>query len=392
MIARLCVSGLATFLVLLGLLTHPGHGSAATTAGAPIMQVQQTYPHGYIEETRNPGEGFSVQIRVLNAGAVPADFLLSGVDGYTSSASGIVYGNRQTPFRDGPQGNGEYGAGRWITLSAGQAHLDPGQSQLLTVAVAVPPATPPGDWVGGVTGESTQLSSAGGQGPGLTFTEATEIAVVVHVPGPTSLGTMVMDRPSITIEAVQEFLDIPLRYTGDVITKPLYSFTIRDAGGRTVYSHSGRFDSFMPHTTLRYRVLLKPPLDPGRYAVSGTVGPDRSQQTAAYPVDVTGQPVALPGDAPRGAAAAQGLWARRGIELLVATGSLVAILALVGILARRRCTHCGRTGPGSRLVVHEFQEISACSTCRGRALARRTVRLCGSCYREHVLARSSATP
>src|ERR1700680_680556 len=92
--------GLAPLLAVLILLgPSTTRASAATSAGAPVMQLQQRYPHGYIEATATPGQTFATQILVVDGGSVPGDFLFTGVDGYTSSASGIVYGNRQTPFR-----------------------------------------------------------------------------------------------------------------------------------------------------------------------------------------------------------------------------------------------------------------------------------------------------
>lgn len=379
----LALAPLLAVLILLGLPAT--RASAATTAGAPIMQLQQRYPHGYIEATATPRQTFAAHIHVVDGGTVPGDFLFTGVDGYTSSASGIVYGNRQTPFRDGPHGNGEYGAGGWIALSASRMHLGPGEGQLLTVTVTVPVATPPGDWVGAVTGENPQLvSAAASGGPGLAFTQAADIAIVVHVPGPTSTGTLFLDKPSVTIEAAQEFLDVPVRYTGDVITKPLFSFTITDDRGKTVYSHSGHFDSFMAHTSLLYRVLLTPTLGEGTYSFFGRAGSDSNQHEYHYTIVVGGRPVALPSPGVDGTGG--GFWPQHGALLIIAASllGLAGLVLLLLVRRRRRCAHCGGRTPRSFFVVGDAQEIAGCDSCHRRALLGETVRLCQTCYRRHV--------
>jgi hypothetical protein len=376
---------MAPLLALLVVFGLPAmRTSAAATAGAPTMQLQQRYPHGYIETTAAPGETFASQIRVADGGAVPGDFLFTAVDAYTSSASGIVYGNRQTPLRDGPRGNGEYGAGDWISLSERSMHLSPGEGRLLSVSVTVPASTPPGDWVGAVTGENPEIVSVGSGGPGLAFTQAAEIAIVVHVPGQTSIGTLLLEKPSVTIEAAQEFLDVPLHYTGDVITKPLYSFTITDLSGKTMYSGSGRFDSFMAHTNSLYRVLLTPTLVEGTYRFSGRAGPDSNQQESQYTIVVDGHPVAL-SDA-GGVASGGGFWSQR--VALVFTGSIVlGLTGLVLLLILRRshrCAHCGGRAARGFFAVSGSADVAGCDSSYRQALLGEATRLCQTCYRRHI--------
>src|SRR5487761_1308726 len=93
---------LAAALSLVAFPFFSGSPVAAATAGAPLLQLTQAFPHGYIETTLVPGQTFATTVIVSDGGTVPADFLVSAVDGYTSSSGGAVYGNRQVPFRDGP--------------------------------------------------------------------------------------------------------------------------------------------------------------------------------------------------------------------------------------------------------------------------------------------------
>ncbi|MHB8717977.1 MAG: hypothetical protein ACYDAC_03670 [Candidatus Dormibacteria bacterium] len=366
----------------------------AATAGAPVVRLTQPFPHGYIETTLNPGQSFATSLEVSDGGTVAGSFLISAVDGYTSSSGGVVYGNRALPFRDGPAGNGEFGAGRWITVSTDHLTLSPGASQTVGVSVTVPAGTHPGDWVGGVTAENPQATgSGGGAGPQLRVTEANEMAVVVHVPGATSSGAVFIGAPTITVDGAQQLLNIPLRYTGDVLTKPLFSFTIRDGSGHTVYSHSGRFDTFVPHTTIVYQVRLLPVLPPGSYSFSGSAGPDGNVTSSTYAIPVSGVPAPLP--APGGAGTGEQPNAGPPAALLAgAMGVLLLLVLMLALLLRRRrnrCSHCESGRIGALMPVRDFAELARCRECRRRALEREEVRLCPECYRAHVLATEKVT-
>ena len=361
-------------------------------AGVPLVSLTQSFPHGYVETTLAPGQAFTTTLDVADSGSAAATFLVTAVDGYTSPASGVVYGNRARALRDGPAGNGEYGAGSWIALSASQLSLSPGQSAPLQLTVTVPASASPGDWVGGVTVENPQATSNGASsGPQLAITEASEMAVVVHVPGPTNAGVLELGQPSIVVEGVQQFLDIPLKYTGDVLVKPVYSFVIRDSSGKVVYSHSGRFDTFVPHTTITYQVRLLPVLPAGTYTFVGSTGPPGGPSQHAYNLTVTGTPPPLPtshsgGDA--GGAEVNGFVIGGGVVALTGIG----LFAFLMRRSRNRCSHCGAGRIGALMTVADFNELAHCRDCRRRALDRETVRLCPECYRGHVIPGSELKP
>jgi hypothetical protein len=361
--------------------------SAAGSAGAPQVRVNSHYPHGYIEFTAASGAVLNASVSVGDGGNVSATFLITGVDGYTSPASGVVYGTRQTPLRDGPTGNGEFGAGTWITLDRSQVSLNPGQYVDVNATIRVPLGTHAGDWVGGIMSENpTPAGTSSGGGAALAVKEATGIAVVVHVPGNASPGAIFLDRPSVRVVGTQQLLDIPLRYTGDVLVKPLFSFQIKDSTGRVVYQHSGRFDTFVPHTTIVYEILLTNVLSPGDYTFTGTAGPDGNQQTFSYPIHVKNAPPrsSSPGSGaqPGSPAQSSGLPAWLWIPILMVPVLLFFFLLLA---VRRRCTHCGRPRPWGLMTVGDYQEISHCPECRAVARERRKVSLCPTCYRSHVL-------
>lgn len=370
--------------VTLGVAILPAAAAGPSTT-APRMSPVGSYPHGYIEFTAGPGALLSATVLLQNPSSQPATFEVTAVDGYTSPASGVVYGNRQTPFRDGPTGNGEFGAGTWITLDASEVHLNPGQSVTVHARIAVPLGTHPGDWVGGIIAENPV--AAGGSGAVVRVESATAIAIVVHVPGPVSLGAIFLDKPTVRVAGGQQLLDIPLRYTGDVLVKPFFSFAIRDSSGRVVYQHQGRFDTFMPHTTIVYEVVLEQVLQPGSYTFTGTIGPAGNEQTFSYRLQVGSVPPVPSsggGQGQGGSGALAGRWPA-WLWAVIAILSILLVLVLLALTLARRCTHCGRPRPWGLMPVGEYQEIANCRECRAAARERRSVVLCPACYRSHVL-------
>lgn len=367
----------------------PGLSAQAANTAAPEMRVVGNFPHGYFEYTASSGAVIQAAAVVDNAGGSQATYLVSGVDGFTSPASGVVFGNRQIPFRDGPLGNGEFGAGTWITLDRSQVTLNPGQSATVNATVSVPPGVHAGDWVGGIIAENP-TAAAPGQGSGSTIAikEATAIAVVVHVPGTASPGSIFLGQPTIRVVSTADFLDIPLRYTGDVLVKPVFSFKIADATGHVVYQHSGRFDTFVPHTTIVYEIRLPVVLGPGDYTFTGTAGPDGHPQTFTYPIHLGQAPsTGPPHQTTPGTIPFTGWWpgGPAWAQLLVVVLPALLLILLLILAWRRRCTHCGRPRPWGLMPVSDYQEISHCPECRAVARERRRVSLCPACYRSHVL-------
>ncbi len=249
---------------------------AAGGAGAPAVRPVANFPHGYIEYTLATSAQASGSIRVGDDGDTAGAFNMVPVDGYTSSLSGVVYGDATNALHDGPTGNGEYGAGRWITLSPSRLTLQPGQQTTVAYTVQVPPGTHAGDYVGGISAENPvpTASAPSGQGVGLNITQRSVIAVVVHVPGQLAPPSFRVGRPSIAVENQRrQVISFPLTYDGDTLVKPHLAFKIIDAAGRVMVQFDQQLDTFVPHTTIQFPF----PIDnlilaPGTYRITGTFG------------------------------------------------------------------------------------------------------------------------
>ena len=383
----------AVVLTTLAALTVPTPARAAASDAAPILRTSHPFPHGYIEYQANAGQTITDSFTVVNGGQVAGSFNLFAADGLTSQVTGVVYANQANPFPDGMSGNGEYGAGTWITLSQPSVQLAAGANSVVGLTVKVPATAAPGDWVGSVSAENPVASSSSGQF-GFNVTTRVTIAVVVHVAGPVNLDAVSLGAPYITVENhTRQILNIPLQYMGDVLVKPFVDLQLLDARKRVLFKIDRQLDTFVPHTTLIYPVPLDTLLlNPGNYQVVIDFGPTGAEQHFVRNFTVSTPQANVPAPAQRG-------HAKAGLSPLLWLLGLIPLLALLLLLAwlmrrrRRECAHCGRPWAGQLMRVDGVQEVRTCPRCQ-TALARRgtQVRLCPDCVAGHRGWRKEARP
>lgn len=364
----------------------PGVTIAAGPQGAnptALMTTSHPFPHGYMEYSAAAGQTLQDSVSVKNPGPGPATFDIFAADGLTSQVSGVVYADMQHPFPDGPSGNGEYGAGTWISLSSSSVQLAEGQTTTVNFTVQVPGTAAPGDYVGSVSAENPSPARTNGQF-GFNVTTRTTIAVVVHVAGPVKTEGVTVGTPFVTVEnRTRQILNIPLKYFGDVLVKPYVNLRVADAHGRVLLHIDRQLDTFVPHTTLIFPVPLDTlVLDPGNYTLVIDFGPQGFEQHFQLPFTVTRPQAAVPSPAQRGHATpglSPLLW-------LLALLPLLALLLLLALLRRRQreCAHCGRRWSGPRVAVAQVPDVRSCVRCRDDLERRGTqIRLCPDCLAGH---------
>ena len=370
----------------------PTPARAADGDAVPVLRTSHPFAHGYMEYQANAGQTINDTFTVVNGGQGAGTFNLFPADGLTSQVTGVVYAAQANPFPDGPSGNGEYGAGSWITLSAPSVQLAPGASSVVGLTVNVPATAAAGDWVGSVSAENPVPSHSGGQF-GFNVTTRVTIAVVVHVAGSVKLDAVNIGTPFITVEnRTRQILNVPLQYMGDVLVKPFVSLRLLDARKRVLFSIDRQLDTFVPHTTLIYPVPMdNAVIDPGNYWLVIDFGPTGAEHHFERAFTVTSGQARVPLPSQRGHATA-GL---SPLLWLIALVPLVALLLLVLLVVRRRrrCAHCGRAWSGGRVRVADVPEVSSCVRCTG-SLARRgtQVRLCADCFAGHRGWNKTAAP
>jgi hypothetical protein len=385
-----------------GMLVLPATAArAANGAGAPAVRTVTNFPHGYIEYSLAAGAEQADAIRVGDDGDTAATFNVLPVDGFTSDLSGVVYGDATNALHDGPRGNGEYGAGTWITLASSTLTLQPKQQTLLNYTVRVPAGIHPGDYVGAISAENPVPTGAApsGQGAGINITQRSVIAVVVHVPGAVASPSFHVGTPTIAVENHRrQVITFPLVYNGDTLVKPHLAFDLVAADGRRLLHFDQQLDTFVPHTTIHFPFPVDNlTLAPGSYRLTGSFGDGAHTSSFDGNLQVTAEAASVPpADQRTGTATSAGHSPAWLAPALAAGGGflLVALVALAVLWARRRCSHCSSRVLRALIHVEDFHEIADCESCRQRALDRHEVRLCQACYRSHVLARreSPAAP
>lgn len=381
-------AGLAMGWLMLNL---PLPAAAQTPPGTPLLRTSHRFPHGYMEYTVDAGKSVQDTVTIEDAGPGAATFALFAADGLTSVVSGIVYADRDHPLRDGPSGNGEYGAGSWITLSTSSVQLAQDQKVTVNLSVAVPAQAGPGDYVGAVSAENPTPSRGAGQF-GLNVTTRTTIAVVVHVPGPVVTAAVSIGTPFVTVEnKTRQILNVPLVYRGDVLVKPYVDLRVLDGGGRELLHIARQLDTFVPHTEIDFPFPLdQSVLPPGQYRLVANFGPQGSEQSFDLPFGVTVAEAQVPPPSQRGPhVSGTGTildLPRWLLPLLIVPIALIPVpLWLMWRAWRRRsCAHCGRTWRGRPVAVSAAGNVATCARCRSGLMRGGTrVRLCPECIAGH---------
>ena len=393
---RLSIARTAVSLILASVVAAVG-AETALAAAAPqpvaVLRTSHRFPHGYMEYTAAPGQTLRDTVTVEDVGTGPGDFPLFAADGLTSPLTGVVYASRQAPFPDGPSGNGEYGAGQWISLQATAVHLMPGQNVSVGFSVTVPPGTAPGDHVGALSVEAPPSTQSSGE-LGLRVSTLSTVAVVIHVPGAVRTAGVAIGSPYVTVEnRTRQILNIPLTYSGDVLVQPFIDLKVLDARGRTILSMDRRFDTFVPHSTIIFPYPIDTlVLSPGSYRLVADFGPAGAEQHFERVFRVGAAQAQVPPPSQRGKPPVVAAGAVDAVSPSVLAAMLALMLALATPLLlryRRRCAHCGRHGLHGFRTIAEAMDVWSCQTCRSALRARRgAISLCAGCMRRHTLART----
>ncbi len=368
-----------------------GPTAAAAGAGSPGLRPGDHFSNGYFEYSGQPGQVIQATLIITDLGDAPGRFLVYACDGLTSPYSGIVYANRDQPLVDGPSGNGEYGAGSWISVPTAPISLAPGQQTTLQFAIAVPKDALPGDYVGAIAAENPEPTVDSSGQFSLGVTQRTVEAVVVHIPNPADTSGVRVGKPLISTENhKRQLLNIPLGYRADILGKPLLDFTVTDARKQALVHFSGQLDTFVPHSSIVYIY----PLDhvvlvPATYCFDGKFGLKDHEQHFSYCFEVTPAEAGVPltggtgGSRPHPQAVAiSPAWR----SLVIGGAGLLAVLAVLAVLLlrRQRCAHCGKRQLGTLIKVDDAGDVRGCAGCSAEIRKLNKLALCRSCYRLHL--------
>jgi hypothetical protein len=375
-------------VLMLGAIAGFSTPASAAGAGSPGVRPGDRFPNGYFEYTALPGAVIQGSLIITDLGDGPGKFLVYAGDGLTSPYTGIVYANRDQPLVDGPSGNGEYGAGAWISVPSAAIALAPQKQTTVNFTVTVPKDAAPGDHVGAISAENPEptLDSSGQFTLGVT--QRTVEAVVVHIPNPADTTSVHVGKPSITTENhKRQLLNIPLEYRADVLGKPFMNFTVTDPQQKAVVHFDGQFDTFVPHSSIVYiHPLDNVLLPPANYCFDGDFGVKNHEQHFHYCFDVTASEANVPAPGQRGPHSAPAANTPVWRSVVIGGGGVLAVLflLLLLLLRRKRCDHCDKRKFGRLVRVDDAGDVLGCAGCTAQLRKLKKLKLCRSCYRTHL--------
>src|SRR5581483_5784255 len=134
--------------------------------------------------------------------------------------------------------------------------LAPGKNAVVDFTIRVPHIVRPGDHLGGIVAENSQIQQSSGQGAlQIKIKHLTIDAVEVQLPG-RAVGVVQVTGVKPGGEHGYQYVYVHLTSNGTVMIKPDASLTVRNAAGRVVARRTFQLDTFLPGTAIDYPVLL----------------------------------------------------------------------------------------------------------------------------------------
>lgn len=237
---------------------HAASGTANFTLQPTLYDPKNLITESYYILNPDPGTTMSLGIRVTNNGIAAGSVSLYPVDATTGETSGVVFrlhGDLRTDV------------GAWITLHSSQLTLAAGQSTIVPFQLTIPQNTRPGQHMGGIVAEGTDIQTAPTKNKHfqVNIHHLFIMAVQVNLPGPTI--------EQLTASGIQaggannyQNLQLLLRNSGTVMLKGSGSLQVTDPHGSLLQNLPITLDTFLPDTTINYPVNVQhQALAPGDY-------------------------------------------------------------------------------------------------------------------------------
>jgi hypothetical protein len=246
-------------------LCAAGASASASPARSGLVVVPHPSVAGLSYFKLAPQPGGTVHagtIELRNPTARRLRVVLSPVDGETLSTLGSSYA---------PPGSRKHGATLWLRLGTAAATLSPGASLDVPVAVTVPSAATPGDYLSGISVEALNQGSSTvkRKGVAIASVERYAIGAEVSLPGPRHrliqfTGASIRREPgglSFALEA---------RNSGNAILQGVHGQVRITRGGHTVVSQAIGPGTFLADSSIAYPInaFHQTPPQGTRYRVS----------------------------------------------------------------------------------------------------------------------------
>jgi hypothetical protein len=246
---------------------------APAGAQGAAFSITPTTQRPYFVFKSAPGGVVQGQVRIVNVSAMAGQVALYAVDATTGQTSGAVYLSRSAPRRD---------VGAWIRVSTPRLTLGAHQSAIVPFSVQIPGSTRGGQHLGGVVAAplqpvTTQVTRRGKNAFRVNVQEIAIVAVQVNLPGRAQQQISISSLSASGRPGYQTLL-IGLANTGNTLLKGAGRLAVSTAGGKRVFDHTFRLDTFVPQTHIAFPVYVQRKRLPAggyRATVTITYGPRR---------------------------------------------------------------------------------------------------------------------
>lgn len=258
-----------------------------------------------------PGKRAGGAIRLTSTSKQTVRVMLRAVDVATAASGGLEYGS--APARGGdPE----------LDVARQGVRLDPGVTVDVPFTATVPRNARPGDRFGGIIALNRAQVEAAKEGSdregfSLKFLPRLAIAVQVTVPGPAP-RELTVGNVGIDVTPTSTDVTLLLRNSGAKLIRRTGGKITVTQGDRELVRRRVALDSFVPGTTLRYRVPLTGRPAEGSYRVTGVLRPE------------DGEPVTIDETVSFGARASREFRRETGREATTSGPSTALIAALAG--------------------------------------------------------------
>lgn len=221
------------------------------------------YPKGQddgtrFEATAEPGETIEFTAMLVNHGEKPIELLA-----YSANVVPAVNGGMQIATPDDPP----VAHSIWMSFDNIEFTLQPGETLEHPFTVAVPPGTPPGQYVNAVALETAEpLQTTGGSQAFEQYFRKV-VSVYVVVPGD-EVSDFGIGTPEIAVLRGNSNLLVPIENIGNVRVDLKADVTLRDQAGTVIYSGETFFGPvYMGQTTL-FQIPIGSAPEPGDYVLN----------------------------------------------------------------------------------------------------------------------------
>jgi hypothetical protein len=242
--------------------TAPGTTTTPAVSG-PIFGLRAVgNPKlGYFVYPATPGKVLHGAVIVTNTGDAAGVVKIYTADATTGSTTGAVYLTDTAPTL----------AGSWIKLGSSQLSLPAGKQATVPFVVTVPSGAAAGQFVGGIVAETVaQISGPKSKEKAnvqIKVRNLSIVAVQVNVPGP-KISKFTISKATIGGSKGFQQVLVDITNDGNDLAKPSGAVTISNSSGLPIQTLKFQMDTFLPHTSIQYPIVLTKGLPPGNYTAN----------------------------------------------------------------------------------------------------------------------------